>query len=158
MIKQLFTDCNTVLFLFVCQQTWNKFCGNTMHLQFFGQSCVAQTFTGAYFFRNFMDNFHESQHELPRHDRRLVTCKAVQIWDHLCWMFCPILNAGTTHDIVYGSNIPPHKPYATSASLHKSFSQFETEFHTITLLFKILHFSTGKKSPWALNTCSLKRM
>ena len=41
-------------------------------------------------------------------------------------------------------------------SLCKGFSQFETEFHANTLLFKILHFSTCKKSPRTLNTHSLK--
>ena len=49
-IKQLLTDCDTVLFLCICQQMRHKFCSNMMLLQFVGQNQVAQTFTDSYFF------------------------------------------------------------------------------------------------------------
>jgi hypothetical protein len=35
--------------------------------------------------------------------------KAVQFWDRLWWMFCPIWNVGTIRNIVYGLHIPLHK-------------------------------------------------
>jgi hypothetical protein len=51
---------------------------------------------------------------------------------------------------------PPISLLQHLKSLNKSFSQFETEFRSNTSLFKILHFSTGKKSPRALGARSLK--
>jgi hypothetical protein len=56
MIKQLLTDSDAVLFLFISQQTRHEFCSNMMHLQYFSQNHVAQTLTDAYFFRNFTDS------------------------------------------------------------------------------------------------------
>lgn len=69
-------------------------------------------FTTACFFRNFMATIF-SNYSIHFLNVMLLTWKAVQIWDHLLWMFCLIWNAGATHDIVYGSNNPPHKPVAT---------------------------------------------
>jgi len=55
-IKQLLTDCDTILFLFTCQQTRQKFCGNMTHLQFVGQNQVVQTFTDSSSLGNFTDS------------------------------------------------------------------------------------------------------
>ena len=60
------------------------------------------------------DDFDKSQQALSQRDRSPLTWKAVQIWGHLWWTFCPIWNAGTTRDIAYNSNNPLHKSVAIS--------------------------------------------
>jgi len=55
-IKQLLTDCDTVLFLCTRQLTRQKCCGNTTHLQFVGQNQVGQTFIDSYILGNLMDS------------------------------------------------------------------------------------------------------
>ena len=113
--------------------------------------------------RQLSNDFDESQQALYQRDLRSLMWKAVQIWGCLWWMFCPIWNAGTTHDIVYGSNNPVHKPVTISLlqhlkSLCQRFSQFETEFEAHALFLKIVHFSTYKKSRRVLNTHSFNHV
>ena len=67
-----------------------------------------------YWLFHHVEHFYESQQALSQHDRRPLTWKAVQIWGRLRWKFCPVWNAGTTRDMVYGSNNPLHTPVATS--------------------------------------------
>jgi len=68
---------------------------------------AARTFTDSYFFGNFTeklgDDFDESQQALSQRVRRPLTWEAVQFWGRFRWTFSPILNAGTTRDIAYGS-------------------------------------------------------
>jgi len=111
-----------------------------------------------YWLSQHVEHFYESQQAISQRDRRPLMWKAVQIWGCLRWKFCSIWHAVTTRDMAYDSNNPVRKLVATSESLHKSFSQCETEFGTNTLLIKIPHFSTCKTLPRVLNTRSFKCM
>jgi hypothetical protein len=103
------------------------------------------------------DDFDESQQALSHCNHRPLTWKAIHIWGHLRWTFCPIWNTATTRDIAYGSNSPLCSPVLQHLkSLRNSFSKFEREFDANALL-KILHFSICKKSPRVLNIHSFMR-
>lgn len=89
MIKQLMTDCNMVLFLFICHYMTHRFCRYTMYLQFFfffSESCGMKFFlllVSLVTSWTVSDDFHKSQHSLSERHRHLLTWKAIQVWDAL---------------------------------------------------------------------------
>jgi len=103
----------TCSFLYICQQMWQH-----------DASSVCRSKSGGTNFYRFLllwqlhgqlgNDFDESRQALSQCDRCPLKWKAILIWGHLRWTFCPIWNAGTIHDIAYSSNNPLHKPVATS--------------------------------------------
>ena len=137
-IKQLLTDCDTVLFLCICRlsvKIWWQ-----LLRQLHGQ---------------LGNNFGESKQALSQCDRCPLMWKAkwVVFDGRSAWFetLVPLVTLRMAQTILSISLLQHLK------SLHKSFTQYETEFDANTLLLKILHVSTCKKWPRVLNTHSIKR-
>ena len=159
-VQKLLTHVNSILFLIICQQAWQKFSCNAMHAQIFGTNFMAHRFWDTQFFSylsifqttiwtddftNFCNIIVSFRRWWPSRTRIIINRNSA-----LFETFPPLVRLSPAHGFF------PECYFQHFKCLSNRFSNFHTEFHTNSLLMKSTHFLVSRELPDTPNMWSHK--